>query len=62
MIDEMVEFLAEYVVEPEAKEDKINALLMASEAEFSALLRAVTGQNAEDEANPTSAARLNAEK
>lgn len=61
MLDSMVEFLAQYVTEPEAQEEKIEALWEASEAQFTALLRAITGDR-EDDGNPTSAERMNAAK
>jgi hypothetical protein len=61
LLDKMVEFLAQYVTEPEAHDAKVEALWMASENEYKMLLRAVTGEP-EGDANPTSAARLNAEK
>ena len=61
MIDEMVEFLSQYVTEPEAQAEKVAALWLASEKEFTLLLRSITGDS-EGGDNPTSAARLNAEK
>jgi len=57
----MVEFLSQYVTEPEAHAEKIAALWLASEKEFTLLLRSITGDS-EGGDNPTSAARLNAEK
>jgi len=57
----MVEFLAQYVTEPKEHANKIAALWLASEKEFTMLLRAITGEP-EGVENPTSADRLNAEK
>ena len=61
LLDKMVEFLAQYVTEPEEHAGKIEALWMATENEYKMLLRAVTGEPEGDD-NPTSAARVNAEK
>lgn len=58
MLDGMVEFLAQYVTEPEEHDAKVEALWLATEDEFTALLRAITGDRG-DGANPTSAERTN---
>lgn len=44
-VDNMVSFLAEYIVEPADRDGAINALLEASENEIKELLTAVTGGN-----------------
>ena len=59
-LDQMVEFLAQYVTEPQEYDQKVDALWMASANEYTALLRAVMGEAPEGEENPTSAERLNA--
>ena len=51
-LDKLVEFLAQYVVQPEEHQAKVDALWMASEAEFMSLLKALGGQG-DDGANPT---------
>lgn len=50
-LDAMVDYLAQFVVEPEGEKEKRDALWMASEAEFMTLLNAVTGKSADE--NPT---------
>lgn len=52
-LDEMVEYLAQYVTEPEDAQAKRDVLWMASEAEFMALLNAVTGNTESADENPT---------
>lgn len=61
LLDQMVEFLAQYVSEPEEPKEKIQALWMATENEYNMLLRAITGEP-EGAENPTSAERTNAVK
>lgn len=51
-IDNMVEFLVEFVTEPKDKDEARNALWDASQAQFDALLKSVLGQG-EDAENPT---------
>jgi len=60
-LDKMVVFLAQFVSEPEAHEDKLEALWMASQEQFQQLLAAITG-GVENDANPTSPERVNAAK
>lgn len=43
-LDKMVEFLAGFVTEPKKHEAKIEALWEASQDEFEALLKAITGE------------------
>jgi hypothetical protein len=50
MIDELAVFLSGYVTEPESEEERIEALMDASQEDFLALLGALTGENG---ANPT---------
>jgi len=49
-LDRMVEFLAQFVKEPEKQQEKIDALWMATENEFKMLLNSITGAGDE---NPT---------
>jgi len=49
-IDEMVEWLAQFVSEPEDEQEKRDALWMASEDQYKELLSAITG----GDENPTS--------
>lgn len=49
-LDELVKFLAGYVTEPELEEERIEALMDASQEEFEQLLGALTGDGA---GNPT---------
>ena len=48
-IEQMVDFLAQYVTEPEEHDAKLEVLWMATEIEFKALLNAVTGEATEGE-------------
>ena len=48
VLDEMVMFLADYVVEPADREEAIEALWEASEAQFKELLQEVAGGNPTD--------------
>lgn len=43
-LDELVDFLAEYVTEPAEPEEKRQALLMASENQFNQLLETIKGE------------------
>lgn len=47
MLDRLVEFLADYVTKPEGREDAIEALWDATQAQFEMLLNAVTGVQAD---------------
>lgn len=51
-IDNMVEFLVQFVTEPKDKDEARNALWDASQAQFDALLKSVLGQG-ENAENPT---------
>jgi hypothetical protein len=46
-IDQIVEFLAPFVVKPEGEKDKREALLMASQTQFMELFNAVAGAGTE---------------
>jgi len=50
-MDEMVEFLCQFVTEPEEEKDKFEALLDLSQNDFTEMLRAVAGGGGEE--NPT---------
>lgn len=50
-LDSMVEFLAQFVTEPEEHDAKIDALWEASENQFMQLLNALRGET--DDENPT---------
>lgn len=51
-LDALVEYLTQYVTEPEGEQEKRDALWMASEDEFMRLLNALTGAE-----NPTEQAQ-----
>ena len=46
-IDQIVEFLAPFVVKPEGEKDKREALMMASQSQFMELFNAVAGAGTE---------------
>lgn len=49
VLDDMAEFLADYVEDPEDRDEKIEAINQASEQQFKELLRAVTGVTGSDD-------------
>lgn len=54
-LDDMVEFLADFVTVPEVREDAIEALWDASQEQFEAMLDAISGAN--ERPNPQSGGR-----
>ena len=52
VIDEMVEFLVDYVTEPKDREEAKEALMDATEEQFNELINAMTGSEDKEE-NPT---------
>jgi len=50
-LDEMVKFLADFVIEPQEREAKLEALWDASEAQFEQLLTVISGED--DDQDPT---------
>ena len=56
MIDDMVEFLADYVTEPTDRDEAIDLLWDASQDQIMTLMRAIGGSDKEEgDANPTEA-------
>jgi len=52
VIDDIVEFLADYVIEPADRDEAKEALLDASQSQFMEMLNAITGTGGAE--NPTS--------
>ena len=55
LVDEMVDFLAQFITEPEDKEQAKEALLDASQAQFTDMLNAVMGGGADAVPLPSAA-------